>query len=194
MLLLDEPLAALDKHLRERTQRELTALRHRLGISFVVVTHDQDEAMAMADRVAVMDRGKILQIAPPRELYERPANRAVAAFFGDVNIWEGEVVAGNKVHCAALQIAFPVTDLLPVGSRVEAAVRPEQIAFTSIDALLTGVVSDVVYRGTASTYFVRHAGGAVIRVARQNSGPETFQRGDTVGLSWPTSAVRVLTS
>ncbi len=94
VLLLDEPMAALDKHLRERTQLELMALRARLGITFVVVTHDQGEAMAMADRIAVMEDGRILQIGTPRVLYERPANRRVAGFFGDMNLWPA--VAGSK--------------------------------------------------------------------------------------------------
>lgn len=192
VLLLDEPLAALDKHLRERTQRELKALRERLGISFVVVTHDQDEAMAMADRVAVMDKGKILQVAPPRDLYDRPINRTVAQFFGDVNMWDGEGAAGNGVYCPALQITFPAT--VPPGSRAAVAIRPEQIVLDAKGGLLAGVIDDILYRGTLSTYFVRHASGAVIRVARQNTGAESFQRGDTVHLSWPQTAVRVLTS
>ena len=176
VLLLDEPLAALDKHLRERTQRELKALRERLGISFVVVTHDQDEAMAMADRVAVMDKGKILQVAPPRELYERPANRAVAEFFGDVNIWEGEVAA------------------VLTGARVAVAIRPEQITLNANEGAISGVITDILYRGTVSIYFVRHASGTIIRVTRQNSGVDTFQRGDTVHMSWQASAAQVLTS
>ena len=179
VLLLDEPLAALDKHLRERTQRELKALRERLGISFVVVTHDQDEAMAMADRVAVMDQGKILQVAPPRELYERPATRAVAEFFGEVNIWDG----------AMLQSTF-----LGIVSTGAVAIRPEQIIMDTKAGMISGVVTDVLYRGTVSTYFVRHANGAIIRVTRQNAGVDAFQRGDTVHLSWPLAAVRVLPS
>ena len=176
VLLLDEPLAALDRHLRERTQRELKALRERLGISFVVVTHDQDEAMAMADRVAVMDKGKILQVAPPRELYERPATRAVAEFFGDVNIWEGEVAAALT------------------GARATVAIRPEQITLNAGEGGVSGVITDILYRGTVSSYFVRHAGGTIIRVTRQNTGVDTFQRGDTVHLSWPAAAARALTS
>jgi putrescine transport system ATP-binding protein len=190
VLLLDEPLAALDKHLRERTQRELMALRHRLGISFVVVTHDQDEAMAMADRVAVMDRGVILQVAPPRVLYEQPASRAVAEFFGDVNIWEGEGIAGNAIRCPALQMTFPAA--IPAGMRVSVAIRPEQIAISKLEGPLEGMIADVLYRGTVSTYFVR-AGETVIRVTRQNAGDQ-FQRGDTVRLSWPETAPRVLSA
>ena len=176
VLLLDEPLAALDKHLRERTQRELKALRERLGISFVVVTHDQEEAMAMADRVAVMDKGKILEVAPPRELYEQPATRAVAEFFGEVNIWEGEAAKALT------------------GMHAVVAIRPEQIILSGGDGAITGVITDILYRGTVSTYFVRHANGTVLRATCQNTGTDRFQRGDTVSLSWPATAVRVLPS
>src|SRR5262249_49161221 len=109
-LLLDEPLAALDKHLRERTQLELMTLRERLRIAFIVVTHDQDEAMGMASRVAVMDKGRILQAGPPRDLYDRPASRTVAGFFGHVNIWEGVVSSAHTVivSIGAVTVASPL--------------------------------------------------------------------------------------
>jgi putrescine transport system ATP-binding protein len=162
-LLLDEPMAALDKHLRERTQLELLALRRRLGISFVVVTHDQDEAMAMADRIAVMDRGRILQIDTPRALYERPASQAVARFFGDINLW-------------------------PSGL----AVRPERIVLSPSAGAAQGVIADIIYRGTATTYFVQTA-DLMVRVLRQNAGDEVaFQKGANVFLSWPADAARML--
>ncbi len=162
-LLLDEPMAALDKHLRERTQLELLTLRRRLGISFVVVTHDQDEAMTMADRIAVMDRGRILQIDTPRGLYERPAQQAVARFFGDINLW-------------------------PSGL----AVRPERITLARAPGGLEGVVTDIIYRGTGTTYLVRTQ-DIVVRVLRPNVGDEVeAQKGDTVFLSWPADAARTL--
>ncbi len=197
VLLLDEPLAALDKHLRERTQLELMALQRRLGIAFVVVTHDQDEAMTMADRVAVMDAGRILQVAPPRQLYDRPASRAVAGFFGDINLWEGKVCAdGRSVHCPALGRDFGVTELLPPPhTPVVLAVRPEQIALTRAQGGdgVAGVVGDIVYRGTVSIYFVGVGAGTMVRVVRQNTGTEPApQRGEALFLSWPASAVRVL--
>jgi putrescine transport system ATP-binding protein len=162
-LLLDEPMAALDKHLRERTQLELLALRRRLGISFVVVTHDQDEAMAMADRIAVMDKGRILQVDTPRALYEQPATQAVARFFGDINLW-------------------------PSGL----AVRPERIGLSRSPGEMEGVIADIIYRGTATTYLVRTA-ELVVRVLRQNvgEGPD-FQKGEKVFLAWPSEAARVL--
>lgn len=164
-LLLDEPMAALDKHLRERTQLELLALRRRLGISFVVVTHDQDEAMTMADRIAVMDKGRILQIDTPRALYERPATQAVARFFGDINLW-------------------------PSGL----AVRPERITLSRTPGGLEGVVADVIYRGSGTTYLVRTP-ELMVRVLRQNAdeGPEA-QMGEKVFLSWPGEAARKLST
>ena len=162
-LLLDEPMAALDKHLRERTQLELLALRRRLGISFVVVTHDQDEAMAMADRIAVMDHGRILQVDSPRALYERPASRAVARFFGDINLWPSGV-----------------------------AVRPERIAISHTSGTTKGVVADVIYRGTSTTFLVQTE-DLMVRVARQNAGEgAAFQKGDHVLLSWPAEAAQTL--
>ncbi len=162
-LLLDEPMAALDKHLRERTQLELLALRRRLGISFVVVTHDQDEAMTMADRIAVMDKGRILQIDTPRGLYEHPATQAVARFFGDINLW-------------------------PSGLTV----RPERIALSRSAGPMEGVVTDIIYRGNSTTYLVRTP-EIVVRVLRQNAGGEVeAQKGDKVFLGWPDDAARML--
>jgi putrescine transport system ATP-binding protein len=162
-LLLDEPMAALDKHLRERTQLELLDLRRRLGISFVIVTHDQDEAMAMADRIALMDRGRILQVDTPRALYEQPASRTVARFFGDLNLW-------------------------PSGL----AVRPERIALSRTAGDIEGTVSDVIYRGTATTYLVQTA-DLVVRVLAQNSSEVSqYQKGERVRLGWPADAARML--
>lgn len=162
-LLLDEPMAALDKHLRERTQLELLALRRRLGISFVVVTHDQEEAMTMADRIAVMDRGRILQVDTPRALYERPASQAVARFFGDINMW-------------------------PSGL----AVRPERIAISPTSGAVKGVVADIIYRGTATTYLVQ-TDALMVRVVRQNAGEgASLQKGEEVFLNWPDDAAQLL--
>jgi putrescine transport system ATP-binding protein len=168
VLLLDEPMAALDKHLRERTQRELKALRARLGITFVVVTHDQSEAMAMADRVAVMEAGRILQLDTPRALYERPASARVARFFGDINMWQA---ATGKTLA-----------LRPERIRISHGPSPNSVA---------GVVQDTVYLGTATTCFVKTTAGDVLRVMNAE-GEVTFKQGDAVHLSWPESAVMEL--
>ena len=196
-LLLDEPLAALDKHLRERTQLELMALRERLGITFVVVTHDQDEAMGMASRVVVMDKGRLLQVGSPRDLYERPDSRAVAGFFGHVNLWGGTVAAADTVICALGTLHAATT--LPAGTGVALAVRPEQITLHLPGAppagpnCVAGTIADVVYGGTVSTYFVAR-GLARIRIVRQNGAGPVMERGQAVTVSWSAAATRVLPS
>ena len=199
-LLLDEPLAALDKHLRERTQLELMALRERLGITFIVVTHDQDEAMGMASRVAVMDAGRLLQVGTPRDLYDRPLSRAVAGFFGHVNLWDGTVAAADTVTCPAGPLLCKVTAALPPpGTSVSLGVRPEQIMLSSPGVppsglnAIAGVITDVVYGGTISTYFVM-CGGLRLRVVRQNGAGVLFERGASVIAAWPAVAVQVLRS
>jgi len=197
VLLLDEPMAALDRALRERTRLELRNLRERLGIAFVVVTHDQEDAMTMADRVAVMDKGRVVQVAPPRELYDAPCSKLVASFFGESNVWEACVgTEGQRVDCAALGLSVAVAASLPAaGSSVAISVRPERIEFSNVgDNAAAGVVEDVVYLGTVSTYLVRAAHGALIRITRQNGTHPSSVRGDRVHLSWPASAVVVLTA
>ncbi|MHB1205068.1 MAG: ABC transporter ATP-binding protein [Rhodospirillaceae bacterium] len=197
-LLLDEPLAALDKHLRERTQLELMALRERLGITFIVVTHDQDEAMGMASRVAVMDAGRLLQVGSPRDLYDRPLSRAVAGFFGHVNLWEGTVSAADEVQCPAVRCKV-ATALPPAGAAVSLGVRPEQIMLLPAGAppsdlnAVAGTITDVVYGGTISTYFVK-CFDLRLRIVRQNGPGPVFERGMPVIAAWPSSAVQVLRS
>ena len=200
VLLLDEPMAALDRALRERTRLELMNLRKRLGISFVVVTHDQEDAMTMADRVAIMDHGRIVQIGSPRALYETPTTRMVAAFFGEANIWDGAVaVDGARISVPVLGLDVMTASSLPrPGSAIAIAVRPERIALDPVprpddNALADGIVEDVVYLGTTSTYLVRVSPGGLIRVTRQNT-DTSFSRGQRVSVTWPRSAVVVLAS
>src|SRR5579883_1061368 len=136
VLLLDEPLSALDKKLRERTQFELMELQYQVGITFVVVTHDQDEAMALATRIAVMDRGKVLQVGTPSEIYEFPRSRFVADFVGTTNLFEGTVTGSEPgrvtVHCAETACDLLIDDLgrFAIGQRVWVALRPEKIRLT----------------------------------------------------------------
>ncbi|MSO98021.1 MAG: ABC transporter ATP-binding protein [Rhodospirillaceae bacterium] len=200
-LLLDEPMAALDRALRERTRLELINLRRRLGISFVVVTHDQEDAMTMADRVAVMDKGKIIQLGTPRELYDKPGSRLVAAFFGESNIWDGRVAPdGRRVECPVLGMALKTNVALPhVAEAVTVSVRPERISLDPTplpddNALADATIEDVVYLGTVSTYLVRVPHGALIRVTRQNGSQPPLARGSRVSVTWPADAVVVLTS
>jgi putrescine transport system ATP-binding protein len=185
VLLLDEPLAALDKKLRESTQAELLALQRRLGMTFIIVTHDQEEAMTVADRIGVMDHGRLEQVASPRQLYEAPNSRWIAEFVGDVNLFEGQVAsreagrlmistkgAGEIVVAEPRQ---PITKTI-----VAVAIRPEKVKLSRrgpvSDALtahalnrLEGVVTDVGYLGGITTYQVKLDTGAVLRSSMANT-------------------------
>ena len=205
VLLLDEPLAALDKKLREHTQFELMGIQYKLGITFVVVTHDQEEAMILSSRIAVMDKGRLIQVGTPKEIYEYPNSRFVADFIGTINMFEGTVVGFDddrvRVNCkdaggelVALSDAPP-----PAGSAVCLAVRPEKIFISkhepdnTEDTRLAGIVEDLGYFGNLSLYRIRLATGRVVQVSAQNSrrSAERFlEWDDKVFISWrPRSAV-----
>jgi putrescine transport system ATP-binding protein len=181
VLLLDEPLGALDKKLREETQFELMDIQHELGMTFVVVTHDQEEAMTMADRIAVMDHGRIVQVATPGEIYEQPKTRFIAEFVGDVNILEGNVfVRENGLwHVQTPSAEMPLTiddpdEVLHSGQAVAIAVRPEKMVIrrdppeSGTLNVLTGEVWDIGYLGDWTVYRVKLASGAILRVTRAN--------------------------
>ena len=198
VLLLDEPLAALDKKLRERTQFELMNIQNELGITFIVVTHDQEEAMNLATRIAVMDRGSFVQIGTPTHVYESPSNRFVADFFGTINMFEGNVsqVTGNLllVHTADIgMVNAPRALGANVGSRVWLAVRPEKIAITiepmvSEDTTcLKGVISDVGYYGNRTIYRVTTDTSTVVEISAQNqlrASEPALGLADEVFVSW----------
>jgi putrescine transport system ATP-binding protein len=182
VLLLDEPLGALDKKLREQTQFELINIQDKLGVTFIVVTHDQEEAMTLATRIAVMDKGVIRQIGTPTEIYEFPRTRFVADFIGSINIFDGEVKssANNQVTVASPSLGANVTidhtGLLANGSKVSIAVRPEKIAIErkkpgakAADNAVAGKVVDLGYFGKDSLYRVKVASGAMVRVNAVNS-------------------------
>jgi putrescine transport system ATP-binding protein len=210
VLLLDEPMAALDRKLREQTQFELMDLQAKLGTTFVIVTHDQAEAMTVAHRIAVMDRGRIVQAATPAEIYEQPRSRWVAEFVGDVNLIEGVVVragAGDTVVAdrsgRRYQVAAePATDA-QVGAQVAIAVRPEKVRIEARPTVpadapnaMRGQICDVGYLGGISTYKVRLDDGAVVKVAVANvarARGQAFSAGDEVRLSWPPDAAVMLT-
>src|SRR2546429_7450986 len=185
VLLLDEPLAALDKKLRESTQLELMELQRRLGMTFIIVTHAQEEAMTMANRIGVMDAGRLEQVATPRDLYEAPASRWVAEFVGDVNLFEGEV-SSHEQHRLTIATrdgdAIMVTEPRQPVTRpvVTVAIRPEKIKLSrrgpASDAAnsqainrLEGVVTDVGYLGGSTVYKVRLDSGAVVRSSVANT-------------------------
>ncbi|HEY8566482.1 MAG TPA: ABC transporter ATP-binding protein [Beijerinckiaceae bacterium] len=181
VLLLDEPLGALDKKLREETQFELTDLQMRLGTTFVVVTHDQEEAMTMADRIGVMDAGRLVQVATPAALYEQPRTRFVAEFVGDVNILEGTVSGGEEglwtIACGSAPAPLSIRDpdgTFHVGQGVAIAVRPEKMVIgrePSAGAAnhLSGEVWDIGYLGDWTVYRVRLDDGRIVRASRANA-------------------------
>jgi putrescine transport system ATP-binding protein len=194
VLLLDEPLAALDRKLREETQFELMEIQARLGTTFLVVTHDQGEAMAMSDRIAVMDAGRIVQTGTPAEIYETPASRFVAGFVGDVNILEGTARGPDGALFAIDSAAVPdglfLEDVRGVaaGQAVAVAVRPEKMVLhrerpVGVSNVLAAEVFDVAYLGDSTVYRVRLDTGETIRVSRANAGPTAEHpvwRGDPV--------------
>ena len=202
ILLLDEPLAALDKKLRESTQLELMELQRRLGTTFIIVTHDQEEAMTMANRIGVMDAGRLQQVAAPRDLYEAPASRWVAEFVGDVNLFEGEVTSHEHRRLTiatrdggAIVVAEPRQAVTrPV---VTVAIRPEKIKLSrrglASDAdnsqainRLEGVVTDVGYLGGLTVYKVKLDTGAMVRASMANTARidrDTYSAGQRV-VAW----------
>ncbi|MFN4282718.1 MAG: ABC transporter ATP-binding protein [Alphaproteobacteria bacterium] len=196
LLLLDEPLGALDRKLRESTQFELKSLQARLGITFVMVTHDQDEAMTLSSRLAVMDQGRVLQVGAPHEVYESPATRHVAEFLGAANLLDA-AATGVADGYAALALdglpgAFKAAAATPpaAGARLAVAIRPEKIrlcdAATAADNKLQGKVKDVAYIGDVSTYNIQLANGRMIRVQTTNAkrGAAMPAEGAELWLSW----------
>jgi putrescine transport system ATP-binding protein len=199
VLLLDEPLAAVDKKLRAETQFELMELQRRLGTSFVIVTHDQDEAMTVADRIAVMDRGRLAQVGPPAQVYERPASRWVADFIGEVTLIEGRFSAPGIMQTLIGQVR--VADAgVPLGETVWLGLRPEKVSIGGgkpagdVNAV-AGTLHEAGYRGDMSIYKVRLGDRSLMKVAVANTGTHQrdFSPGDVVWLSWPADAGMVLT-
>ena len=208
LLLLDEPLAALDKKLREHTQFELINLQEDLGVTFIVVTHDQEEAMTLSSRIAVMNAGAFEQIGTPGEVYEYPANRFIANFIGNINLLEATVIdcrSGRvRVNCEHTQCVLDVlSDEQPAnGSRQWIAVRPEKIHIdlekpSAVDrAVLKGTVLDLGYFGNLSVYRVQLPSGAVVQVSapnRHRSATHKVEWNDKVFISWDTASAIMLT-
>jgi len=208
LLLLDEPLGALDKKLRQDTQFELMDIQEKTGTTFVIVTHDQEEAMTVASRVAVMDHGKIVQVATPDAIYETPNSTYVADFIGDVNLIEGKAVAqdGEKVTIAWAEgqpdIIGTSDKPFSNGKSVHFAIRPEKIAIAAqkpADAANTiqGKVLDIAYLGNISTYHVELANGHIIKAQAANNrriSRRSFTWEDQVWLSWTDTAGILLES
>jgi putrescine transport system ATP-binding protein len=180
VLLLDEPMAALDKKLRQDTQFELMALQARLGTTFLIVTHDQDEAMTVAHRIAVMEHGRLVQVGPPVEIYERPNSRYVADFIGEVNIVEGRLVSTTPeraviaTEAGARLATTPGIDLAP-GAIAWVALRPEKLRLTAEPSpqaqenAFVGTIEEIGYLGNMSIYKVRLDSGNVWKAAVANT-------------------------
>ena len=204
VLLLDEPLGALDLKLRKEMQLELKTLQREVGITFIYVTHDQEEALTMSDRIAVMSKGNVLQIGQPQEIYERPASKYVADFIGETNFIDGVVKRQNGSN---VEVELDGTGVICVESnrsfansqQVSVAVRPEKLRLnTQIENgnNLRGLVEDVIYIGTDTHYGVRFAGGQKVRVREQNilhGHHEIIQVGDEASVSFAYSSARLLT-
>jgi putrescine transport system ATP-binding protein len=208
VLLLDEPLAALDRKLREETQFELMNLQETLGLTFVIVTHDQEEAMTVADRIAVMDHGRIVQVATPSEIYEAPNSRYVADFVGDVNLLEAVVdraVRGRvwlKARDGLIIEAESEAEAAP-GATVWFAIRPEKVRIRHEPPVHAGVnavegeVWDIGYLGDMSLYNVKLDSGRIVRASRMNAARRTerpIQWEERVWLSWHDNAGILLTA
>ena len=210
MLLLDEPLAALDKRLREQTQYELMNLQERLGVTFVVVTHDQEEAMTLSTRIAVMDAGRFQQIGTPTEIYEFPNSRLVANFIGNANMFEGRVTENGTDH-VVVESKDPSCNFyidhgmsIAEGSKVWVALRPEKIKITkqapsdSATNSIRGMVSDIGYLGGTSTYRVLIGDQRIVEITSPNlnrpkDGNPPIDWDEEVYLSWEPSSSVVLT-
>jgi putrescine transport system ATP-binding protein len=189
LLLLDEPLGALDKKLREQTQFELVNIIEKVGVTCVMVTHDQEEAMTMASRIAVMSKGRVLQVGTPEEVYEHPANRFVADFIGNVNMFEGKLTLDEPDRCAAttalgdMHVGHGVSGTLnmPVGI----AVRPEKIEICKTRPadvsfnLFSGKVKEIAYFGSYNTYIVVASNGQKVKITEANT-----SRHDLSDITW----------
>lgn len=212
VLLLDEPLSALDYKLRKEMQIELKRLQSETGITFIFVTHDQEEALTMSDRIAVMAGGRILQVGSPHDIYERPAERFVADFIGETNFLEGKIsaVEGNNISVTpdaaeigrSIQIAVDPEQpqaKLKTGQRVTLAIRPEhsqviQVGPDSDEAFISGNLDNIVYFGTDTHYHVRLSDGSLFIVRQQNSQilGDTLAKNETVGIHFAADAARIL--
>jgi putrescine transport system ATP-binding protein len=200
LLLLDEPLAALDRKLREETRLELIGIQERVGTSFVFVTHDQEEALGMASRIAVMDQGRVAQIGNAAEIYERPNSRFVADFVGAVNLFDGTLVGGFN----ALTLAVPGMDApvplpegveLPAGTALSLAVRPEKLRLSSDrpkGIAIGAIVASTNYQGAISIVHVNAASGQTLKAQMPSALAAAFTRSEVVWAGWdPADAVVV---
>jgi putrescine transport system ATP-binding protein len=210
VLLLDEPLGALDKRLRDQTQYELMNIQERLGVTFVVVTHDQEEAMTLSTRIAIMDAGRFMQIGTPTEIYEFPNSRVVANFIGNANMFAGRIIENGPDH-VIVESKQPDCEFyidhgmsIPEGTKVWVALRPEKVHISKEPAgdgktnTIKGMVHDIGYLGGSSTYRVQIGGGELVEITSPNQqrpkeAKPPIDWDEEVYLSWEPSSSVVLT-
>ena len=200
VLLLDEPLSALDYKLRKGMQIELKRLQLETGITFIFVTHDQEEALTMSDRIAVMDRGRILQVGSPNDIYDRPAHRFVADFIGDTNFLEAELIETGEDGAVVRLASGKTLKTGPTDARINSAVsitvRPEQaVLIEDLGAAdLQGTVTDVMYSGTDSHFHIELASKEEFVAKVQNAGParRDWKSGQRVGIKFHDDAVQIV--
>lgn len=179
LLLLDEPLTALDKRLRERTQFELMNIQEQVGVTFIMVTHDQEEAMTIASRMAIMDHGFIRQVGPPHDVYEFPNSRFVAQFIGSMNLFEGVIEEDDEDYVMVrsndmdLPLHISQAGSLPIGSQVTVGIRPEKVMLSKTPVnnshnTTKGVVTEIAYFGDMSTYHVMLESGKIVQSSWPN--------------------------
>jgi len=199
VLLLDEPLSALDSKLRKEMQIELKRMQLETGITFVFVTHDQEEALTMSDRIAVMSRGKVLQVGSPWDIYDKPADRFVADFIGETNLLSAQVIGMTngvaRVRLASgAEIAATIAEGAQPSGEVTIVVRPEHARAVQAGGQLSGTVENVIYFGTDTHIHVKLDGGETFMVRQQNSRTQScgFQVGDRAGIEIASDAAQVL--
>lgn len=198
LVLLDEPLAALDKKLRERTQLELVNIQEKVGVTFVMVSHDQEEAMTMSTRIGVMNEGRIFQVGGPTEVYEYPNSKYVANFIGSVNLFEGLIIEERSDHVIVKSTMLEKnlyvnhSASVPVGAQISVAIRPEKVMLSLEEPKgefnwTSGIVQDIAYLGDVSIYYVKLQSGAVVLATVANlvrAAERPIQWDDKVYLYW----------
>ncbi|MDR1334160.1 MAG: polyamine ABC transporter ATP-binding protein [Holosporaceae bacterium] len=198
LVLLDEPLAALDKKLRERTQLELVNIQEKVGVTFIMVSHDQEEAMTMSSRIGLMNEGRILQVGGPTEIYEYPNSRYVANFIGSVNLFDGIIVEEEFDHVIVKStmmeknLYITPSASVPVGAQISVAIRPEKVILTDTQPQgeynwTSGIVKDIVYLGDVSIYHIKLRSGTIVFATVTNSvraAERPIQWDDEVFLYW----------
>jgi putative spermidine/putrescine transport system ATP-binding protein len=194
LLLLDEPLSALDAKIRESMQMELRNIQHEVGVTTILVTHDQAEAMAMSDRIAVMNVGKMARLGAPFEIYEEPGDSFTSNFLGSTNMFAGEVAGKNNgsiiVDCQGTQLTVPGS--AKTGEQLSVGVRPEKIALVSAgEGFFDAKIKTRIFLGTSWAYQLESSLGT-IDVTLQNTGHDVAPEGVTVGVKWPADAGRIL--